>query len=61
MDNDGKDTKFTKHIQEDNFCKKWWKLNLHNTVCCERGLQLAYIGTKNVKEDELNPRLNILW
>ena len=28
-----------------------------NSVWCEEGLQLEYIGTKNVREDELNPRL----
>ena len=26
-------------------------------MCCEGGLQLEEIGTNNVKEDELNPRL----
>ena len=32
-------------------------LNLHKTVWCELGMQLAYIGTRNVRADELNPRL----
>ena len=39
---------------------KWIKgkeCNLHKKVWCEGGLQLSYIGTKNVKEDEFNPRL----
>ena len=30
---------------------------MHKTVCCEGGLQLEDIGTKNIREDEFNPRL----
>ena len=53
-----KDTKHTRHISrirhsfgnvKDFYLKK--------TVWYEGGLQLANIGTKNVREDELNPRL----
>ena len=30
---------------------------LHKTVWYEVGLKLVYIGTNNIREDELNPRL----
>ena len=30
---------------------------MYKVVWCEVGLKLAYIGTKNVREDEMNPRL----
>ena len=37
--------------------------NLQNTVWCEGGIQLAGIGTNNVRQDELNPILgySMLW
>ena len=31
--------------------------NIHKTVWCEGGMQLADIETKNFREDEFNPRL----
>ena len=34
---------------------------MHKIDWCERGLQLAYIGTKNVSEPDLTQKLNILW
>ena len=58
MDNNGKDTKHTRHISRKMYFvingEEW---NLHKTVWCEGGLKLAYIVTINLKEDELNPRL----
>ena len=33
------------------------KCNLHRKVWYEGGFQLSYIGTRNVRKDELNPRL----
>ena len=33
------------------------EFNLHKTVWCEVGMQLAEIGTNTVRDDELNPRL----
>ena len=54
----GKDTKHTRHISRRNHLVinggDWI---LHKTVWCEGGLPLAEIGTKNVREDELNHRL----
>ena len=53
-DND-KDTKHTRHISRRmNFVINDEECNIQNTVWFEGGLQLAYIGTKNVREDELN-------
>ena len=57
MAENGKDTKQTIHISRKIHClrngEEW---NLHKIVWCEVGLQLVVIGTKNVWEDELNPR-----
>ena len=33
---------------------------MHNIDWCERGLQLADIGTKNVGENDLNPRMKYI-
>ena len=30
---------------------------MHETLWCDVGLKMEDIGTKNVREDELNPRL----
>ena len=45
MDNNGKDTKHTRHIAR----------RMH--FVSEGGLQLADIGTKNVSEPDLTPRM----
>ena len=53
MDNDGKDTKHTRHIYKIiYFVRNVEEWNLYKTVWCEVGLNLAYIGNKNVREDE---------
>ena len=52
MDNNSKDSKHTRHIDRRiNFIRNGEEYNLHKTVWCERGLKLADIGTKNVRED----------
>ena len=57
MANNGKDTKHTRHISRSmHFVMNGEEWNLHKTVCCEVVMQMADIGTKNVREDELNPR-----
>ena len=54
----GKDTKHTIHIPRIiNFVVNGEECNLHKTLWCEGGLKLSYIGTNNVREDELNPIL----
>ena len=40
-----------------HFVRNFEKHNFHETVWCEGYLQLADIGTKNVSENEFNPRL----
>ena len=58
MSKNCKDTKHTRNISRMMFfVKNGQEWNLHKTVWCEGGLQLSDIGTKNVREDELNPRL----
>ena len=50
--------KRTRHIAIKNkSVRNGEKSNLHKTVWCEVGLKLAKIGTKNVREEVLNPRL----
>ena len=61
MAKNGKDTKHTRHIarrmhlvnNEEN-CK------LQKIDWCEVGLQLAYIGTRNVSEPDLTPRMKYI-
>ena len=50
MEKNGKDTKQTRHIAGImNLVRNVEEWNLHKTVWCEVDLQLADIGTKNVK------------
>ena len=59
MDNNGKDTKNTRHIDRRiHFVRNGEDWNFHKTVCCEGSLRLTDNGTMIVMEDELN---NILW
>ena len=58
MENYGKDSKHLRKfsrimhlVRNDSEC------NIQETIWCEGGLKLLVIGTKNVREDELNPRL----
>ena len=61
MSNNCKDTKHTIHIfRRMCFVRNGKKWNLYKTVWCEGGLQLEYIVTNNVREDEFNPNLG-LW
>ena len=49
MANNGKDTKHTRHISRRMyFVRNGEKCKMHKIYWCEGGLQLAYIGTKNV-------------
>ena len=54
----GNNIKHTRHVSRRMYFvingEEW---NLHKTVLCEVGLQLADIVTKNVREDEFNTRL----
>ena len=54
----GKETKHTRHIfRRMHVVRNGGYFNYHNKMWCEGGLQLVDIGTKNVRGDELNPRL----
>ena len=56
MDNNGKDTKNTRHItRRVNFVRNGEKCKMHKIDLCEGGLQLADISTNNFGENDLNP------
>ena len=56
MDNNGKDTKHTRHIARImHFLSNGENLNMQNIDWCEGGLQLADISTNNVGENDLTP------
>ena len=59
--NNGKDTKHTRHIaRRINFVRNEEKCKMHKINWCEGGLQLAYIGTNNVNEPDLTPRMKYI-
>ena len=61
MDNNGKDTKHTRHIaRRMNFVRNGEKCNKHKIDWCEGGLQLTDIGTKKVSEPDITPRMNYI-
>ena len=58
MAKNDKDTKHTRHIyRRINFVRNDEECNFHKAAWCEEVLKLSDIGTNNVREDELNPRL----
>ena len=58
MDNNGTDTKHTIHIaRRMHFVRSREKCKMHKIYWCERGIQLAYIGTRIVSEPDLTPRM----
>ena len=58
MDKNGKDTKHTRHIaRRMNFVRNGEKCKMHKIDWCEGVLQLADIGTKNISEPDLTPRM----
>ena len=61
MDNNGRDTKHTRHIARIiHFVRNGEKCKMHKIDWCEGGLKLAYIGTKNVSESDLTPRMKYI-
>ena len=61
MSNDGKDTKNTIQIaRRMHLVRNGEKCKMHKIDWCERGLQLADIGTKNVGEPNLTPRMKYI-
>ena len=61
MDNNGKDTKHTRHIaRKIHLVRNGEKCKMHKIDWCEGGLQLADIGTKNLIEPDLTPRMKYI-
>ena len=61
MDKNGKDTKHTRHIaRRMHFLRNGEKCKMHKMDWCEGGLQLADIGTKNISETDLTPRMKYI-
>ena len=61
MAKNGKDTKHTRHISRRmHFVRNGEKYKMHKIDWCEGGLQLAYIGTKNVSKPDLTPRMKYI-
>ena len=56
-----RDTKHTRHIaRRMHFVRNGEKCKMHKIEWCEGGLQLADIGTKNVSEPDLTPRMKYI-
>ena len=61
MAKNGKDAKHTRHIaRRMHFVSNGEKCKMHIIDWCERGLQLTDIGTKNVSEPDLTPRMKYI-
>ena len=61
MDNNGKDTKHTRHITSRmHFVKNGEKCKIHKIDWCEGVLQLADIATNNVGDTDLTPRIKYI-
>ena len=61
MDNNGKDTKHTRHIaRRMHFVRNGENCKMHKIYLCEGGLQLADIGNKDVSEPYLTPRMKYI-
>ena len=56
-----RDTKHTRHIaRRMHFVWNGEKCKMHKIEWCEGGLQLADIGTKNVSEPDLTPKMKYI-
>ena len=61
MSKNGKDTKHTRYIaRRMHFVRNGEKCKMHNIDWCEGGIQLEDIGTKNVIEPDLKPRMKYI-
>ena len=57
----GKDTNHTRQFSRIlYFLRDGKNRKMHKIGWCEGGLQLAYIATKNVGENDLNPRIKYI-
>ena len=61
MAKNGKDTKHTRHISMImHLVRNGEKCKMQKTDWCEGGLQLAEIGTNNVSEPAITPRMKYI-
>ena len=61
MSKNVQDTKYTRHIaRRVHFVRNGEKCKMHKVYWCEGGLQLAGIGTKNVGENDITPRMKYI-
>ena len=61
MAKNGKDIKHTRHISRRmHFVRNGEKCKILKIDWCEGGLQLADIGTKNLSEPDLTPRMKYI-
>ena len=61
MSKNVKDTEHTRNItRRMHFLRNGEKCKMHKIDWCEGGLQLAEIGTKNVSEPDLTPRMKYI-
>ena len=61
MAKNGKDNKHTRHIaRRIHFVRNGEKCKMHKIDQCEGGLKLADIGTRNVSEPYLTPRMKYI-
>ena len=61
MAKNGKDTKHTRHISRRmHLVRNGEKCKMHKIDWCEGGLKLADIGTNNVSESDLTPRMKYI-
>ena len=61
MERNGKDTKYTRHIaRRMHLVRNVEKCKMYKIDWCEGGLHLADIGTKNVSESDLTPRMKYI-
>ena len=61
MAKNGNNTKHTRHIaRRMHFVRNGEKFKMHKIDWCEGGLQLADIGTKNLSEPDLTPRMKYI-
>ena len=61
MAKNGKDTKHTRHIaRRMHFLRNGKNCKMQKIYWCEGSLQLADIGTKNLSEPDLTPRMKYI-
>ena len=61
MDKNGIDTKHNRHIvRRIHFVRNGEKCKMHKIEWCEGGLQLTDIGTNNVSEPAMTPRMKYI-